>query len=435
MTEYEYEAEDSSRQIHSGRISAASANEAVKTLGGQGLRIRRLRPSQGGFTPPGPISPPPARASAAVGLGQGQGSAIGAMMGPSGPLVRTAPTRAKDLYFFFAQLAELIDAGIDPSAAMRSLGGRGSHRGLTRACQEMAPRLVEGRSISSEMERYPDLFPPGAVGAIRSGEEAGNIPEVCRVVAEQTQRAHKLDRGVWWAWVAVWNTVLAFALLYPLIGVVNQGIDVLAEKAGAGSQASDFGLAYLRTLNTPIGWLLFGLVALLWFWGWARRQTFTRSLRHRWGMKAPLFKKRAELENMMLFTWHLSSLSRSGRSPWQAFQLAARAVPNEAFSERLLSQVGSLRDTSQFSAIARQAEMIPVEWRGLIETGEMTGRLPQALEQVSVMARDEASQTEKSAMLRLGCWAFLCVAGGSILAFAMLYGSYLNGAFRILDQP
>jgi general secretion pathway protein F/type IV pilus assembly protein PilC len=345
-------------------------------------------------------------------------------------MVRTNPASYGDLMLFFAQLHSLVRSGVAVPDAVGSVAGRVRNKGLVRACREMTPRLQNGGTLHGEMARFPDLFAPGIVGAVESGEKGGYLADALDMIAKQNKGARSFDLFFWWVPLLVLNTVLSLWLMNMLAGVVSRGIDVLADKA-PNEKIVETGLADRGLGPTGIGLIV--LIVLLVFWMWAKNQTFTRVARHKLATLFPIIKKRTKAECLTLFSWHLSRLSKAGLSPFSSYHLAASAVPNMEISRRLSEEGKGVRDSTSFGPLLASSSLMPVEYGGLIATGEQVGRLPEALDEVSEITEKEGEDAARWFKMRVGCWGILVLIGGGLLAFMVVYGTYLSKVFDLVN--
>lgn len=432
----------------SGQINAPNVNEALRLLGQQGVKVQKISPAPGQASaapnsakPAGPASKPslnlppladPLGTPRSL-LNQPVQQRVGAQKGPiamDDSVIRTKAAKDSERSVYFVQLADMTKGGIPVPQALAVLADRVRHSGLTDASRRMAAETGEGRTLADSMARYPDLFLPGHIGAVRAGEVGGYLPDSLQAIADQSRVQANLNKRYWWAWVAFLNTFLVFLIFTLLRGVVVRGIDFVNGK-NDGSNTFLGGLT--DSLFSPWGALFIVLSGLLIFIGWAKNQTFSRPLRHKLGATFPILKKRTQGESLSVFTWHLSRLAKAGLSPYRTCNMAAEAVPNMEIAGRLSQQGKNLGDSAKLSDIYASLPGVSWEVTSMVQTGEMTGRIGEALDQASAIEMAKAQDAERNFTWRMGCWAALVVIGGGLLGFMIMYGTYLNKSLEILD--
>jgi general secretion pathway protein F len=445
-----------------GQIAAGNVNEALKFLSQMGVQVQKIQPAPGQapvsqpVPRPAPSQQPSNQTRKPAGaapqkpslnlppmadplgspnslLNQPVQQRVGAQKGPStmdDSVIRTKPAKDSERSVYFVQLADMTKGGIPVPHALTVLADRVRHDGLSQASLRMAAETGEGRTLADSMARYPDLFLPGHVGGVRAGESGGYLPDAFQAMADQSRVQANLNKRYWWAWVAFLNTFLVFLIFTLLRGVVVRGIDFIN---GKNDGSNTFFGGVTDSLLSPWGILFIILTALLIFISWAKNQTFTRPLRHKLGAKFPILKKRTHGEALSVFTWHLSRLAKAGLSPFRSWNMAAEAVPNMEIAGRLTQQGRNLGDSAKLSDIYASLPDVSWEVTSMVQTGEMTGRLGEALDQASAIEMAKAQEAEKNFTWRLGCWAALVVIGGGMLGFMIIYGTYLNKSFEILE--
>lgn len=416
MPEFQYRAVDAQGRDVQGALSAPNANAAIQSLGGQGLRVRQI--SEG----------------ATVGPAQRQAAQkikvpAHATAQPL-PKKRTSASTNGELFFLFAQLSNLFRGGVAPSEALVTLSQRNHNRKYARPLVDMAAMTTEGRSLSEALETYPDLFPPGVVGAVRAGERGGYLSEACGVVSEQCKETHKLQRLFWWVGIAV--IVVAVSLAMASAGSV--GVDRAIASINDPQNPQNAMVEGLREAFLGItGWSLAAFFVLYFFIKVSLRKTARRPQRHALALRTPIVGKRARAESLALFSWHLNRLGNAGLSPFQAWGLAAAAVPNLAFAHKLEKVGSGMNESTNFSALFYKSDLFPHEIAAVIETGEMTGSIASSLEQAMDYSRADQRAADAALKAKAGCWMFLLIGGGGMIAFMILYGGYLKSATKQLD--
>ncbi len=433
MPLFRYEATDASGRLRDGVLDALTQNELVQRLSSSGLRVHRVELA-GGASPPAAAPPPmtqtpysqptPVRSASAP----SPPKSAGATYRP--PRRRTLPMWNKGLALFFVQLSNLLRSGISITEALESFARRQSGGQMKKVSEELARATASGTPFSDAMESYPDIFQPGAVGAIRAGEKGGYLQEACHTLSEQTKSTWKLALFFWPMRGVIIAVTVTFLIAFVGIGTIRGGLITINTGEASGPAMTE---GALQVLQGPTG-IFFGILFLIifgteiYFW-----TTHSRPLRHKLARVLPFIGRRTRGECLSIFTWHLSSLAKAGISPWQSFNLAADAVPNMDFSKRLKDSVRHPGDQASLSLMLYQSGMIPQEYAAMIETGEMTGTAPQALDDTSKMTIEDSQYAERNLKVRAGCWALLLMFGGGMIAFLLMYNGYIRSAFEILD--
>ncbi|MBX7133274.1 MAG: type II secretion system F family protein [Fimbriimonadaceae bacterium] len=432
MPQYRYEGTDRNGQPTEGVISASSTEQATYLLSERGYRIATLALTSRLTTP---TTPPISPATAAP-----PGQAIKKPI-PAAALTqatfKTKPAGDKERFFLFGQLAEQVRSGISPADALLNLSTYQVHSDLKHALGVMSKATSEGGAISDVMALYPDLFPEGSVGMVRAGEQGGFLPDALQEVADQAGRAHKFRRWFWFTWFIGINALISI----PLVFLATRAMLATWEKMDTtqGGTATDVGVAmrqsYIEKIIWPWGPLFVLAVGGTFYLRYLLSSTKMAAFRHKLGMKWPVFGKRAQHECVTTFTWVLGKLARSGIAPNRAWALASRAVPNLEMRDRLLMAGQAMGDGSKLSQAAIQSGVLQHDYVSMLQTGELTGDVPGALQRVAEMSYAEYEAQQNYAKMRGGCWGVLgCFVTSGICLIVFYYfwyhellGSVLKG--------
>jgi type II secretory pathway component PulF len=193
-----------------------------------------------------------------------------------------------------------------------------------------------------------------------------------------------------------------------------------AQAGGSGNGMSVAVGGFWQTLIWPIGPAFLLLCLFCWVTYTYLGSRLAKRFRHKMGLRAPVYGKRARHENLSIFAWTLARLSHSGLPPSTAYRLAADTAPNLEMRDELVELANRLSGAEKMSQILGGSRLFPDEYVPVIATAEYTGDLPGALQQLSEMSRNEFQTAETYAKMRSGCWGMLALGVVGGLAMAML---------------
>jgi len=174
-------------------------------------------------------------------------------------------------------------------------------------------------------------------------------------------------------------------------------------------------------------------VLIVWIFGpkfFGRRRYLP--LRHKLGATMPVVSRRAKLENARALSYHLGRLQEAGLSPYRSWKLASEAVPNLTFSNRMKEAGTPMTESSKLSAAMRTSEILPGEYADLVQTGEMTGTVPQAMAQVMSLAEQDQAHAETAIKIKAWIWVAILVVGVGGIAFALFYRGFYEEALKAI---
>ncbi|MDI9636922.1 type II secretion system F family protein [Kamptonema cortianum] len=442
MQNFQYQGFDQTGASQSGTVEAENANEAVKKLAARGLIIQSVVPvnsairspvenpiSQASKIPPVQTTRPESATSVRINSvikGNNQ-----AKLMP----IYTGLFRDSDLFILTSQMASVLRSGISPHEMCRHLSQRASLTPQAReAMSKLANLTAEGRPLSEAMTAYPDIFPPGLIGAVRAGEEGGYLPLAIENSSLQIQESSKLRKQGKFVIAAFWSVVLCL----PVLGIFLPAVDMMLKRMfrdGATTGGLEtLGHGTLSALLGPAG-IIFVAMILIWIFSpWLFGRTNLLPLRHKLAATIPPISSFVGFESSQVFAFHVERLSSAGIAPYNAWQLAVEAIPNVEIQSRL-RHVGHPNETTKISDLLHQTKVFPYEMIQMVETGEYTGSVPNAMQQVRAMTEAEAKRTLGLIKVKFWLWIGLSVFCGNCLIMAIFYRGFYDSVFRhVLEQ-
>lgn len=205
---YEYRGRSKTGEEVSGVIEAPSRSVATVRLRGEGIWIEALA-EQGVGGPPrsgeeADRTDAPRRWHVLYGL---------------------HPVSPGTLSHFFSQLGSLYRAGVGMQTVVDDMAARANGPWLRSFLEEIRPRVAAGESLGNCLESYPQVFPAGVVGMVRTGELTGNLDEIARTLADE----YLAEQRVRWVMLLPKLYFLAVVFIASLVlsfpGVITEGFD------------------------------------------------------------------------------------------------------------------------------------------------------------------------------------------------------------------
>jgi general secretion pathway protein F len=246
------------------------------------------------------------------------------------------------------------------------------------------------------------------VGDIRVGEKSGYLAEGVTVAADSVEKARRLAGKL-----SYFPVMAAFMLIiYPLsMGMIQGSIESMKaqDKAGGSLPVGGTimqGIANQMKMYGPAAVVILA-VCLLVMWIW--RLPLFRPLRHRLGLW--LFPGRARAEAVVRLGWAIGRTAQAGVPYYAAYQLAVDCIPNDVLRDNVMKEAATAREGEPLSGALRRSNLLPPQYADVVETGEMTGDIPRAMEQLTQHASSDFERAD-SASVAKGRIIFLVVLGG-----------------------
>lgn len=417
-------------------LQGADWKEVDKILQQRGLKLTGVAELSPSSAPPIPSQPPVQQRAAPQ--QQVRPAAVTApkpqAITPAPAVVKTRWGKDKEIMFLFTQLESYFRSGIAPAQAFSNLSQSWLNK-FRPALVDFSNAASAGRSIANEMERYPYLFPPHVVGIYRAGEMGGFLPEACAAISKQAEDSHRFKRWyVWLNWI-FWASIACWPVVVWGVNGLMGSWDAFEKNPNATDPgkvvAGSMGEAFMRILPVTLGSIAAIVIGAL-IWSSIRLRPF----RHKMVLAVPTTRNRARLESMAMFAWTLSNVMKGGAAPRTALEVAGQSMPNLHMSREILEKTRQMSAETPLSAVASQISAFRPEMRAMIQTGELTGELPNQLEQIYRVQRDEFQVTDQANKVRIGCWMLLVMLAASLLAYGLFQKLFYQGIMdRTINAP
>lgn len=286
-----------------------------------------------------------------------------------------------DLVTFSFQLAEMINAGLPITQALRAIREQTFNRSLKRIITEVEEDVARGLSLSEAMAKHPHVFSRMYVGLVQTGEVGGVLDVVFTRLAQYLDRELATRRKVrsifiYPAFVLTFATLVLSFLLVFVVPIFERLYGRMGAQLPLFTQGllalSRFVRAYWPFLLVGIGLAVAGVVR-------GRKLPGLRPLLDRLVLQLPVTGALARKVIMSRFVYALGMLLQGGVPIIQALQTAGEAADNTV----LLVAVNTMRTMVQEghsldSAMDRTGFFPPLVVH-MVATGQQTGTLDQSL--------------------------------------------------------
>jgi type IV pilus assembly protein PilC len=164
MPSYLYKAKKESAETVLGQVSAENQEHAIELIHQLGLLPVSVQESAGGIQLVGEI--------------------------------KKIRVKTKETYVFSRQLANLIKSGVPLLQALEIIGRQTPNPLFARAIEDIMQSVRHGRSFSSSLSDYPNIFSMLYVAMVRAGEESGNLKEMLMRMAEHQRGQEEISSKV-----------------------------------------------------------------------------------------------------------------------------------------------------------------------------------------------------------------------------------------------
>lgn len=343
--------------------------------------------------------------------------------------VRTRKGSDKQRYFLFAQVAQQLKAGINPAKTFQNVAGVLVYDHYRESLNALADAATNGRSLSSVLVLYPDLYPDHVVGTVHAGEQGGFLPEAFALLSAQAGDAHKFRRFHWF----VYPILIAIIVSLPIVFALR--VALLKSAEALSPDPSFFIRTFFQQIGWPFGPMILAIIASLLLIRAILTTYEARRIRHRWSLRIPVYGSRSRNECIATFTWALARLAKAGVPPHSSWQMATEVVPNVEMAHRLRDTGRLMRDGSKISDAIFASKLFPQEYAPVVSTGEFTGDIEGSLTQLEEISRTEfEAKTAMARSVGFRVASVLFFMTGGILLIVVVKSWYVDMYSQILQH-
>ena len=325
-----------------------------------------------------------------------------------------------DLALLTRQLATLIRAGLPLDEALLAASEQTDKPRLKTIILGTRAKVIEGHTLASGLDDFPQAFPVVYRATVAAGEQAGQLDAVLERLADYTESRHGLRQKISHALVyPIVLTALALAIVtFMLVYIVPKVVGVF-ETTGQELPVLTRTLIGLSGFLQQWWWALLGvLAAAMLVIGRVLRAEDARRRLHWWILKAPLLGRVTRGLNTARFTRTLSILSSSGVPVVEALRIGATVVSNLPMRDAVEVAGVRVREGAAIGRSLAQSKLFPPMSIRLISSGEASGELDDMLDRAATHQEDEMDNL-LGTLLNILEPALIVVMGLVVLAIVM----------------
>ena len=335
--------------------------------------------------------------------------------------------KPQEVIEFTRGLAALLRSGIPIRDGLTILRGQGSGLGMKEIVRQLIVSIENGSRLSEACANHPRVFTGFYVRLLRLGEATGRMPESLQQLAEILLRRKAIRQKVKGALVypAISMVVAILVAIVLLVYSLPAIVDLLNEFGGELPLATRL-LVGISELVQAYKTMIFIMLACLIVGGWLLTQTKGgRHMIDRYFLKLPVAGSVVMQSNLFSLTSTFGTLLRSGIPSMEALRLARESLGNVALRERLDLIIHDVEGGTRLGPAFREHWPDPPLLSQGIVTGEATGDLPVALDNMAEYYEQEATRAVSGATELIQPAVILLVAGMvGFVAVAVVGGVY-----------
>jgi general secretion pathway protein F len=390
---YEYRAKEGPNEARKGTIEAGSEKEAIEKISQMGL-IPIYVSEYIASTQPKAVS-------------QGK---------------RKGKVRSREITIFSRQLASLIKSGVPILDGLNIISEQSENQYFKEVLKDIYKSIKDGATLSSSLGEYPEVFSYLYIAMIRVGEDSGALPQVLLSIAEyRAKQEEMLSR-------------IRMAMAYPVLMAIVGTATVVFMLTFVIPRLSRIFVNMGQDLPMPTRILISISGVLRQWWIWAilflvisiiRRQARKKSAKLSLSilkLRLPVFGKLVLKAELSRFTRTLGLLIKNGIPILRGLDIAIGVIDNEIIKNQLRQSIKELEQGGSLGRSLKQSKIFPAFLTSLISVGEESGKLEEALNEVSAAYErdtDESIRTMASLLEPLMILLMGLIVGFVVIAMML----------------
>lgn len=298
----------------------------------------------------------------------------------------------KEVSMFTRQLSTLLGAGIPLVPSFSVLLAQTKNPLLQKILAQIRADLTEGKSLTTGLENYPNVFPPFYINMVKAGEASGTINLVLERLADFSENQQELMNKI--------RSSLAYPLIMLLVGslvifllmtfVVPRITEIFSDMRQTLPLITVILIrtsAFLKSF-----WWLIILAAVVGVFAFKYLTAGTETGRRYWDafcLKAPVWGAVNLKIAIARFTRTLATLLQSGVPLLAAMDIVRNVVNNVYIGEAITAVGKEVEEGQSLSGPLAASGMFPPMVTEMIAVGEQTGSLETMLNRIAASYETE----------------------------------------------
>lgn len=320
-------------------------------------------------------------------------------------------------------------SGVPVVRCFEMAAGKSSGR-LRTVLLDVVSELKSGSDIASAIDNHSHAFPPLFRDMVRTGEEAGALPEVLKSLAKHYEANVRLRKEfvsqIALPVVQLVIAVLIVAALIFLLGYIGSLTGQTFDILGWGLLGASGAALWLG------GWVM-GIAAAVIVWKLLNATLAGKKILHQFLMALPVVGHCLRSFAIARFSWAFALTQQAGMDVVHSLKSSLRATSNGVFIAATDQIVDDVKNGESLTDALRNSRLFPVEYIETCLVAETSGTVPEALDRLSPQFEDDARRSLQTLSATLGWVIWLAVAAfiiTIIFTIAIRYIGLINSVLQ-----
>jgi len=332
--------------------------------------------------------------------------------------------RSREITLFGQQLSTLLRSSVPILRALAIIAEPSENPPFKELLNRIRSEMNQGRSFSSVLNDYPQLFSPLYSALVSAGESSGTLDQALSKITAHRQKQEEILSRI--------RSALSYPLLMALTGigtivfmitfVMPRLTGVFSNLGGNLPMPTRILIQASTLVRQNWGWILGVLAVLLLVFLQGRKTKAQRYASSLVKLRLPILGALILKAEIARFARTLEILLKSGISVLKAIEVAAPVLDNEILKKDCFRCLQDLKEGGSFGHSLKKTKWFPSFVTNLITVGEESGKLEEALCEIAAFYEretDEALRTTTSLLEPLMILGMGLVVGFIVIAMLL----------------
>lgn len=302
--------------------------------------------------------------------------------------------KLREITLLGQQLSTLLRSGVPILRALTIIAEPSENSPFKELLNRIRAEVNQGRSFSSVLNDYPQLFSPLYLALVSAGESSGTLDQAFSNITAYRQKQEEILSRI--------RSALSYPLLMALTGigtivfmmtfVMPRLMGIFSNLGGDLPMPTKILIRASSILRQGWGWIL-GATAVLFLVCFRRKRTkpqrYALSLLR---LRLPIFGTLVLKAEIARFARTLELLLKSGISVLKAIEVATPVLDNEVLRKDCLRCLQELKEGGSFGSSLKKTKWFPSFVTNLITVGEESGKLDETLSEIATFYERETDE-------------------------------------------
>ena len=311
-------------------------------------------------------------------------------------LMRSSKVSRKELITFCFHMDQLMRAGVPIIEALSDLRDTVDNTGFRQIIASILEDIEGGLKLSDAMASHPQAFDQVFIALIRTGEQAGQLPEVLSKLAENLKWQDELGAQVQKAMMyPIFAGTVIFGVVFMLMVFLVPQLGATMKALTPNPPASTMALIAVSTVMKQYWYLFIGVpiavsVALVII---VKTNDEAKYRVDGLMLKLPIMGPLMNKIILARFSTYFALMYQSGLAVLDCIHVSEKIVGNRVIEEGLVRIGREINEGTGITQAFQNVRLFPPLVLRMLKVGETTGALDTALLNVSYFYNREVKET------------------------------------------